>query len=278
MRFSVLALDYDGTIAHEAVLDPEVRQAIREVRAHGMTVVLVTGRILDNLRQVMGALRLVDAVVAENGAVIAFPASGRSVVLARPASEPLLQELRRRGIEARAGACVIETAADAAHDVLDVVRQLELPLVLLFNRGRLMVLPQAVSKATGLREALAVLRRSTHNAIGIGDAGPPAVAAYIRRVARNQRLPAIRATRHRLLLGVDTDDDLPNELAMMERNVLVAGDPRSGKSWVAGLLCEQLILARYCVCVIDPEGDYRTLEALARGAHPRGAEHAAIAR
>ena len=31
MRFSVLALDYDGTIAHEAVLDPEVRQAIREV-------------------------------------------------------------------------------------------------------------------------------------------------------------------------------------------------------------------------------------------------------
>jgi len=296
MRFSVLALDYDGTIAHEGGLDPEVRQAIREVRAHGMSVVLVTGRILDNLRQVMGDLRLVDAVVAENGAVITFPASGRSVVLARPASEPVLQELRRRGIETRAGACVIETAAHAAHDVLDVVRQLELPLVLLFNRGRLMVLPQAVSKATGLREALAVLRLSTHNAIGIGDAendhelldvceigvavawgsaalaqradaviagaGPPAVAAYIRRVARSQRLPAVRAPRQRLLLGVDTDDARPIELAVMARNVLVAGDPRSGKSWVAGLLCEQLILARYCVCVIDPEGDYRTLDAL----------------
>jgi hydroxymethylpyrimidine pyrophosphatase-like HAD family hydrolase len=170
MRFSVLALDYDGTIAHEGVLDPEVRQAIREARAHSMTVVLVTGRILDHLRQVMGDLHLVDAVVAENGAVIAFPASGRSMVLARPASEPLLQELRRRGIAARAGACVIETAADAAHEVLDVVRHLELPLVLLFNHGRLMVLPQAVSKATGLREALAVRRLSTHNAIGIGDA------------------------------------------------------------------------------------------------------------
>ena len=35
-----------------------------------------------------------------------------------------------------------------------------------------------------------------------------------------------------------------------------------GKSWVAGLLCEQLILHGYCVCVIDPEGDYRSLEAL----------------
>ena len=79
----------------------------------------------------MGDLRLVDAVVAENGAVIAFPASGRSVVLAPQASERMLTELRRRGIEARAGACVIETAADYAGDVLDAVRPLELPLVLL---------------------------------------------------------------------------------------------------------------------------------------------------
>ena len=111
------------------MLDPEVRQAIREARAHGVTVIIVTGRILDDLRQVMGDLRLVDAVVVENGAVIAFPASGRSVVLARPASEPMLQALRQRGIEAQAGACVIETAADSARDVLDVIRQLELPLV-----------------------------------------------------------------------------------------------------------------------------------------------------
>lgn len=31
---------------------------------------------------------------------------------------------------------------------------------------------------------------------------------------------------------------------------------------MTGLLCEQLILHGYCVCVIDPEGDYRSLEAL----------------
>ena len=38
--------------------------------------------------------------------------------------------------------------------------------------------------------------------------------------------------------------------------------PSPGKSWVAGLLCEQLILHGYCVCVIDPEGDYTSLDAL----------------
>jgi hypothetical protein len=31
---------------------------------------------------------------------------------------------------------------------------------------------------------------------------------------------------------------------------------------VAGLLCEQLIMHGYCLCVIDPEGDYTSLEAL----------------
>jgi hypothetical protein len=44
--------------------------------------------------------------------------------------------------------------------------------------------------------------------------------------------------------------------------VLIAGDAKSGKSWIAGLLCEQLILFGYCVCVLDPEGDYRSLELL----------------
>jgi len=44
--------------------------------------------------------------------------------------------------------------------------------------------------------------------------------------------------------------------------MLIAGEPGTGKSWLAGLLCEQLILQEYCLCIIDPEGDYRSLETL----------------
>ena len=74
-------------------------------------------------------------------------------------------------------------------------------------------------------------------------------------------LPAAAHGRRRLLLG-HTEDGREFWLAARGRNVLVTGDTKSGKSWVAGLLCEQLILHGYCVCVIDPEGDYRSLEAL----------------
>ena len=296
MRFRVLALDYDGTIAENGRLHPDVRAAIEEVRARGIAVVLVTGRILADLQRQVGDLRFLDAVVAEGGATLTFPPqSGRSFALAPPPPPVFLEELRRRGVSAVAGECVVEAEASLAHRVLDVIRERELPLVILFNRSRLMVLPQSVSKATGLRDALSALRLSSHNAIGVGDAendhalleacelglavawgsaalkasadevlegtGPAAVAAYIRRVGAEPRLTRRRPHRHRLLLGF-SDDGQPQLLAVRGRNVLIAGDPGSGKSWMSGLICEQLILQRYSVCVIDPEGDYGPLEAL----------------
>ncbi len=144
-----------------------------------------------------------DGVVAENGAVVHFPGSGYTSVLAAAAPGALVAELRRRGIRAAAGQTIIEAAAADAQRILDTIHQQELPLVLLFNRSRLMILPQGMSKATGLQVALNMLRLS---------------------------------------------------LAVRGRNVLIAGDARSGKSWLAGLLAEQLILHGYSICVIDPDG------------------------
>ena len=80
MKLSVLALDYDGTIARDDELDPAVRAAIADARERGITVLLVTGRILDDLRRVAGDLHFVDGVVAENGAVVHFPDSGHTSI------------------------------------------------------------------------------------------------------------------------------------------------------------------------------------------------------
>lgn len=303
MRFDVLAIDYDGTIADDGVCHPEVRRALIELGRSGITVVLATGRVLSDLRRVAGHLDFAEAVVAENGAVISFPLSGRTVRLHGPPDAAFVTELERRGVSVVVGECLVETAAHAAAVVLDVIRAMELPLVLAFNRSRLMVLPQAISKATGLREALAMLRLSRHNTLAIGDAendhellaaaevgvavlwgsaalrraadlvlegaGPAAVPEFLRAVARDRQLPDSDG-RHRLLLG-QADDGRPVTLAIRNTNALISGDPRSGKSWVAGLMTEQLMLAYYCVAVVDPEGDYRRLESLP-GIHVLGEE------
>lgn len=295
MKFLVLALDFDGTIAQNDVLDPGVRQAIADLRSRGIIVILVTGRIIEDLRRVAGDLHFVDTVVGENGSVVEFPASGHRTVLAPAPPAAFVQGLRDLGIPHSVGQSVVEADSGQAAAILSVVQRLELPLVLAFNRGRVMVLPQAVSKATGLRRALAILRLSPHNAMAIGDAendhellgacevgvavawgsdalkavadyvlpgkGPGAVAPYIRDAASRGYLPVPVHTRRNLLLGY-TDDGQPLALAVRGRNVLVAGDPKSGKSWVTGLLCEQLILYGYSLCILDPEGDYTALEAL----------------
>jgi len=296
VKLSLLALDYDGTIAERDRLAPEVQQALLEVHREDLAVVLVTGRILSDLERQLPTLDLFAAVVAENGAVLYFPSTGRSTRLARPTDPLLLAELARRSVSYRAGESVVELEGGDAPVALEAIRTLELPLALVFNRERLMVLPQSVSKASGLREAARALRVSLHNAVALGDAendhdmldvcelgvavawgspalrraadqvlpgdGPAAVGPFLRRLTAQPMLPAERpVTRRKLRLGT-CPGGRPLSLGIRGRPVLIAGDPQSGKSWLAGLVCEQLILQRYCVCVIDPEGDYACLDHL----------------
>ncbi len=294
-KLFTIALDYDGTISLDDTVDGAVRDAIAALRTRGITVLLATGRILDDLRRVAGDLHFVDAVIAENGAVLHFPESGHTSSLAPPVPAAFLDALSRRGITFRAGQSLVDTAASDAPQLLDVIRQLELPLVLIFNKGRVMTLPQGVSKGTGLHVALDTLRLSARNTLAIGDAendhellrlaevgaavpwaspalraaadlvlpgeGIGALVTAFRELAATRALPSAASSRRRLLLGYK-EDGRELWLGARGRNVLIAGDTKSGKSWVAGLLCEQLILHGYCVCVIDPEGDYRSLEAL----------------
>jgi hydroxymethylpyrimidine pyrophosphatase-like HAD family hydrolase len=111
VKLSVLALDYDGTIAEQDVLDSSVRDAIAQARTRGVLVLFVTGRILDDLRRVAGDLHFVDGIVAENGAILHFPDSGHTTVLAATVPDSFVAELGRRGIPFRAGQCLVDAAA-----------------------------------------------------------------------------------------------------------------------------------------------------------------------
>ncbi len=171
MRYHALVTDYDDTLAHEGRVSEETVSALERLRASGRRLILVTGREVDDLGDVFDRLDLFDLVVAENGAVLFDPDSRDETVLCERAAERFVRALRDRGVSPLSvGRVIVATREPNQTFVLETISDLGLELEIIFNEGAVMVLPSGVNKATGLAAALAKLRLSAHNAVGIGDA------------------------------------------------------------------------------------------------------------
>ena len=288
MYCRVIACDFDGTGATDGKPAPELYAALGEARAQGMTTLLVTGRVLEDVERACQEISPFDAVVAENGAVIYLCGLGRTIQLGRPPPEHFLGELRAHGVPFHTGAVVVGTWEQHAGDLLDLIRRFGVDGQLVFNRAAVMLLPSGINKAVGIHRALDELGRSERNLIAFGDAendipmmveaeiavaargavpalsalsddwltqpGGAGVAVYIRKILKRGGFaptPARRTVR----VG-SAADGVEVALPTSGINLVISGDPRSGKSWIAGLLAEQLIEQGYRICIIDPEGDY----------------------
>ena len=167
--FHAIAVDFDGTLADAGAVSVDVLDSLRQVRDAGICVVLVTGRILEELRLVRPDIDgEVDAIVAENGGVVSK--GPRTRTTAHPIDRRLAEALSRAGIVCRAGEVLLACSGADEPTVLSEIRRLGLDCQLVRNRGELMVLPAGVSKAAGLIESLAEFGISPHNTVGIGDA------------------------------------------------------------------------------------------------------------
>ncbi|HET9647048.1 MAG TPA: HAD-IIB family hydrolase [Microlunatus sp.] len=285
--YRAIALDLDGTLTLSGPPEPALLAAIDDIRHAGVRVILVTGRILAELQaEQPGVAEHFDVVVAENGAVLRTPTWSRR--LAEPVDAALLAWLRDHGVAARAGEVIIATDVRADHRALDAVETLHLEVQLVRNRSALMLLPGGVSKGTGLLAALHELGISRHNTLAVGDAenDHSMLAAAELGVAVGNAVEAVRtaadlvlpaadgagvlellrgpvvtgdhravSAHRRIVLGADADGT-PVTLPAAQTNVLISGSSESGKSYLAGLIIEQLLALEYTMLIIDPEGDH----------------------
>lgn len=170
MRYTVLATDYDGTLASQGSVDDNTIRALERVREDGRKLILVSGRHLPDLEKVFSRLDLFDRAVLENGALLYRPASMQERLLCHPVSQSFLNILRDRQIPFAAGRGVVATWEPHEDAVLRAIHDLGLELQIIFNKGAVMVLPSGVNKATGLKAALGELGASPERTVGIGDA------------------------------------------------------------------------------------------------------------
>jgi hydroxymethylpyrimidine pyrophosphatase-like HAD family hydrolase len=170
MKFTVLATDYDGTIAHDGKVEDATVAALRRARDAGMTLIMVTGRELSDLFNTFDHVDLFHRVVAENGALLYDPATTEITRLAPAPPEPLIEILTRQQVPLSVGHTIVATVEPHEHQVLAAIRDLGLEWHVIFNKGSVMALPANVTKATGLAPALEALDRSQEETIGVGDA------------------------------------------------------------------------------------------------------------
>jgi phosphoglycolate phosphatase (TIGR01487 family) len=171
VQFAAFAFDYDGTLAYQGRVAEETVQALRRLKAAGLRLLLVTGRRLPDLHRVFPHFSLFDVIVAENGAVLSWPALGdeRSLGPAPPAA--LLEALRRRCVQPlEVGRSILATCQANESEMLAAIRECGLEWQIISNNEAVMCLPPGVDKASGLRVALETLDLSPLAVLGVGDA------------------------------------------------------------------------------------------------------------
>jgi hypothetical protein len=170
MKYAALATDYDGTIAHDGVVDEATVAALRRLRDSGRQLILVTGRELNELLQVFAHCDLFARIVAENGALVYDPILRTTRVIAPAPPPAFLAALAAKKVPVQVGRSVVATVEPYEHAVLDAIRDLGLEWHVIFNKGSVMALPAGITKATGLKPALEELRISAEQTVGVGDA------------------------------------------------------------------------------------------------------------
>jgi hydroxymethylpyrimidine pyrophosphatase-like HAD family hydrolase len=292
VRYHALAADYDGTLAHHGLIDDQTWASLRKLRESGRKLIMVTGRELDELLGLLQHPEMFDRIVAENGAVLYCPANKAVRLLAQTPPPDFAEELLRRGVDRVAVGRVIVAAWEPHQDtILHVIHDMALELQVIFNKGAVMVLPTGVNKATGLESALHDLGLSRHNVIGVGDAenDHALIRACELGAAVSNALPSLKAKadlvltrdhgagitelidrvladdlvdiappRHRILLGRSGDKEV--QLDPYSSNIMVCGTSGSGKSTLTTGLLERLSDHGYQFAILDPEGDYSTLD------------------
>jgi hydroxymethylpyrimidine pyrophosphatase-like HAD family hydrolase len=295
MRFAAVAVDYDGTLATEGLVQAPTVGALEQLIASGRQCILVTGRMLRELLPLFPQAELCARIVAENGAVLYCPSTREQRLLAPQASTALADALRAKGVmPLDVGDSIIATVRPHEVTVMEAIRDLGLEHQVIFNRESVMILPPGINKASGLKAALEELKLSPHNVVGIGDSendhalfqaselavavnsavptlrkaadwvttgpnGAGTAEAMLALAADDMATHAKRLSRHRVTLG-SSREGISLTVSPVEENVLIAGTSGSGKSTLAHGILEQLIDKGYQTCVIDPEGDYQSIE------------------
>lgn len=192
MTYSVLASDYDGTLAFEGVMDEATVRSLYRWREAGRKLVLITGREFEDTLKVCPCIDAFDWVVTENGAMLYHPETETEKALAPSPPKEFVEELRERVYTAArtnsdtlpedmqrlkneyplvgAGRVIVSTWEPHSVEARSLIEEMGLDLQIILNKGAVMMLPTGIDKAAGLMAVAQELAVELTQIVGVGDA------------------------------------------------------------------------------------------------------------
>jgi hydroxymethylpyrimidine pyrophosphatase-like HAD family hydrolase len=302
----VLAFDFDGTLAVNGDVPPEVETALEQCQASGHVLFLVTGRRYETVS--LGRLaELFSGIVWENGAVLSHTASGETYLPFGQLDPRLLKAIEEAGIPFERGLAIAATWTPHDQALWRILSSQGSSTSLEYNKSAVMVLPPGATKGSGLERLLALCGLSPRNLAAFGDAendlsmmtlaevavavadavpavietadviatapGPEGVLEILKQYPLGGKFLDIPLKRERPILLGQTESGTAIHIPaarLAGLNLGVFGNSATGKSWMVGLLAEGLHHEDYQLLLIDPEGDFRGLRVLPRFASISG--------
>lgn len=108
--------------------------------------------------------------------------------------------------------------------------------------------------------ATRLLAAPAHADVILSEPGGEGIARFLRGGVL-QGIVRVDPKRWRVQIGTSTDG-LPMTIPASRVNLLISGGPGTGKSYLAGLIAEQLVTLGYTLCIFDLEGDHLSLAQL----------------
>ena len=132
------------------------------LKAAGVTLLLVTGRVIEDLSRIFAHMEVFDMIVAENGGRLYSPKAKVVRCLAEPPPAGFVGPIE-------VGHCIVATW-EPQEAVLATIKELGLDLKIILNKGAVMILPQGVDKASALAAVLQQFGLKAAEVVAIGDA------------------------------------------------------------------------------------------------------------
>ncbi len=164
----VIASDYDRTLTGlDLNLSSETISAIDRASKEGIGIVIVSGRGLRFMTRISQLFERVDALVAENGAVVAYDGEIRR--LSHRTGQVIADGLIERNVHFIKGEVISYIEKGYLQEAERAVEEMKDYAKLVKNIDSGMVLPADVDKDRGLLVALQLMGRKVERTLVVGD-------------------------------------------------------------------------------------------------------------